>query len=204
MITIIDYGMGNVGSVKNALHALGAEAVVSTAPADVERSSHLILPGVGSFTEGMRRLSATGLIPLLNSVVLERKKPLLGICLGMQMFAETGEEGGTGAGLGWVRGATRRLASDEIAYRLPHVGWNDVTVRPNSKLFMGVKRPIFYFVHSYSLCPADESIVCGTTDYGGRFVAAVESDTIFGVQFHPEKSQEEGLLVLQNFLNATT
>lgn len=193
--------MGNVGSVKNALQALGAETVVSTVSADIERASHIILPGVGSFTEGMRRLFATGLVPLLNDVVLKRKKPILGICLGMQMFAETGDEGGNSAGLGWVRGATRRLVVDETIYRLPHIGWNDVATQSNNKLFAGVKRPIFYFVHSYSLCPADGRAISGMTDYGGRFVAAIESDTIFGVQFHPEKSQEEGLLVLQNFLN---
>lgn len=204
MVTIIDYGMGNVGSVKNALGALGVEAVVSAAPEDVKRASHLVVPGVGAFSEGMRRLSATGLVPLLNDMVLERKKPLLGICLGMQMFAQWGEEGGKTAGLGWVKGVTRHFAIDEAVYRLPHIGWNDVAAQPGSVLFAGVKRPIFYFVHSYVLAPATPGVISGVADYGGPFAAAIEADTIFGVQFHPEKSQEEGLRVLQNFLAVPT
>ena len=193
--------MGNVGSVKNALQALGAKAIVSAVPADIERASHLILPGVGSFAEGMRRLSATGLISLLNEAILKRKKPLWGICLGMQMLAETGDEGGSCTGLVFVRGSARRLNVDETIYRLPHIGWNDVAVQPNARLFVGVKRPVFYFVHSYGLFPADNKVISGIADYGGRFAAAIETGNIFGVQFHPEKSQEDGLIVLQNFLN---
>lgn len=223
-VVIIDYGMGNVGSVKNALTFLGQEAVVSLNPEDLERATHLILPGVGAFADGMKNLNSTGLVTVLESEVLKRRKPILGLCLGMQLLASAGEEGGLHKGLGWIKGRVQRFKVDGKLYKVPHVGWNDVYPvrsqtpgvsvdagvhrtsngvypRDRATLFQGVKRPIFYFVHSYHLVPEDKSIIAAETEYGGKFVAAVEKDNIFGLQFHPEKSQQEGLKVLENFLN---
>lgn len=199
-VVIIDYGMGNVGSVKNALTFLGYEAVVSLNPQDLERASYFILPGVGAFADGMKNLAESGLLPALESEVLTKKKPILGLCLGMQLFASAGEEGGLHKGLGWIKGRVQRFKVDEKLYKVPHVGWNDVHPRDRATLFLGVKRPIFYFVHSYHLTPEDKSIVAAQSEYGEKFVAAIEKDNIFGLQFHPEKSQQEGLKVLENFL----
>jgi len=200
MIVIIDYGMGNVGSVKNALGALGHEAVISASPDDIRSASHLILPGVGAFPDGMKNLTDSGLVTVLSQEVVEKKKPILGVCLGMQLFAGQGEEGGMHTGLGWIPGVTRRFRVDGTRYKIPHVGWNDVSVRTQSRLFRGIARPIFYFVHSYHLVPEDSTIISGESEYGEYFAAAVEQDNIFGVQFHPEKSQYAGLKVLENFL----
>ncbi len=236
VVVIIDYGMGNVGSVKNALAFLGYEALLSSSPADLERATHLILPGVGAFADGMKNLTKSGLLPALESEVLTRQKPILGLCLGMQLFASEGEEDGLHNGLGWIKGRVRRFSVDERRYKVPHVGWNDVypvrtpltpvggdhsnklmgvdapisrsrSTRSNgvypkdrATIFLGVKRPIFYFVHSYHLIPEDKSIISAEAEYGERFVAAIEKDNIFGLQFHPEKSQQEGLRVLENFL----
>lgn len=200
-VVIVDYGMGNVGSVKNALTFLGYEAVVSSSSEDLERATHLILLGVGAFADGMKNLNSAGLVPVLESEVLERRKPILGLCLGMQLLASVGEEGGLHKGLGWIKGRVQRFRVDEKLYKVPHVGWNDVVPQERATLFRGVKRPIFYFVHSYHLVPEDKSIIAAETEYGGRFVSAIEKDNIFGLQFHPEKSQQEGLKVLENFLN---
>ena len=200
-VVIIDYGMGNVGSVKNALTFLGQEAIISSQPKDLEEAHRLILPGVGAFADGMKNLAESGFLPSLESEVLTKKKPILGLCLGMQLFAEEGEEGGLNKGLGWIKGRVRKFSVDEIKLKVPHVGWNDIYPREDSLLFCGVKRPIFYFVHSYHLVPEDRGIVAAESEYGERFVAAIEKDNIFGLQFHPEKSQQEGLRVLENFLN---
>jgi glutamine amidotransferase len=158
------------------------------------------LPGVGAFGDGMANLKKFGLVDILRKEVLEQKKPFLGICLGMQMLADIGMEGGNHNGLGWIAGISRKLEGDQVPLRLPHVGWNDVSVSKNSILFGGVKRPIFYFVHSYHIVPKDVSIISGYCRYGEKFAAAIEKDNIFGVQFHPEKSQDDGLKVLDNFL----
>lgn len=199
-VVIIDYGMGNVGSVKNALTFLGKESVISSDPRDLESASHLILPGVGAFADGIKNLAGSGLLPTLESEVLIKKKPILGLCLGMQLFAGEGEEGGLHKGLGWIKGRVQRFKVDEKLYKVPHVGWNDIYPSDRAILFLGVKRPIFYFVHSYHLVPEDKSIISAEAEYGQRFVAAIEKDNIFGLQFHPEKSQSEGLRVLENFL----
>jgi glutamine amidotransferase len=201
MIAIVDYGMGNVASVKNALNFLGAEAAVTSNPADFEQATHIILPGVGAFGDGMRNLRERGLIPVLSREALERKKPFIGICLGMELLADIGEEGGENIGLGWIAGRVRHLRIDEKELRLPHIGWNDVTPRPTARLFAGVVSPVFYFVHSFVLEPDDDAITVATCEYGETFVAGVERENIFGTQFHPEKSQKSGLAVLRNFLD---
>lgn len=200
MIGIVDYGMGNTGSVKNALLFLGAEAVISHNPDDLHRATHLILPGVGAFGDGMKKLANFGLVRILEEEVLVKKKPILGICLGMQLFADIGEEGGTHKGLEWISGRTRRFQIDEKNFRLPHIGWNDVEILKSTTLFRGVAPAVFYFVHSYLVEPSDPSSVIATCDYGEVFPAAIEKENIFGVQFHPEKSQKAGLAVLKNFI----
>lgn len=200
MILIVDYGMGNVGSVKNAVTVLGFDAVISRATEDIKKASHIILPGVGAFKEGMENLETFGLVEILADAVLKDKKPFLGICLGMEMLAEYGEEAGSHRGLGWIKGRAKRLNVGQTG-RLPHVGWNDVILESDSTLFRGIKRPIFYFLHSYHLVAEDRSIVTAYSEYGERFVAAVQKGNILGVQFHPEKSQRNGLKVLENFLD---
>lgn len=201
MIAIVDYGMGNIASVQNALGLLGAEGVVTARAEDFERATHIILPGVGAFPDGMRELKERGLIPLLQKEVLEKKKPFLGICLGMQLLCEKGEEGGETAGLGWIPGTTRKFNIDEKVLRLPHIGWDEVSPKADARLFSGIPSRDFYFVHSYVVEPEDKEMISATGDYGGVFAAAVQKDAIFGVQFHPEKSQKAGLTVLRNFIN---
>ncbi len=200
MVVIIDYGMGNVGSVQNALEALAYNATISSLEEDIAKADHLILPGVGAFGDGMKNLQQANLAEILTKEVLVNKKPILGICLGMQMMATFGEEGGTHDGLGWIRGTTRKFSLDENTFKVPHVGWNDVKNFGESVLLENIQNPIFYFVHSYHLVPEDKSVIRGTTDYGEEFVSVLEQGNIFGVQFHPEKSQKAGLDLLNNFL----
>lgn len=200
MIAIVDYKMGNSGSVKNALEFLGFEAKVSDRAEDFRQASHIILPGVGSFADGMRNLKQLPSFSVLEEEVRSRKKPFLGICLGMQICAEEGIEGGLNRGLGWIKGRVEKFRVDEKAFRLPHVGWNDVSPRPESRLFHGITQPVFYFVHSFIFKPLDASAVAAEAEYGEKFAAALEQENIFGVQFHPEKSQREGLKLLANFL----
>ncbi len=201
MVTIIDYGMGNVASVKNALSFLGVNSIISNQAKDLEQATHLILPGVGAFGDGMDRLKEFNLAEMLEKEVLEKKKPFLGICLGMQLLAEEGEEGGLHRGLGWIKGKVRRFNIDQKKFRIPHVGWNDVSIKNSSVLFQNIDPKIFYFVHSYFLVPEDPEIVAATCKYGEEFTAAVQKDNIFGAQFHPEKSQKSGLALLKNFIN---
>lgn len=200
-VLIVDYGMGNAGSVKNAINKIGLEAFLSSDPKDFSKATHIILPGVGAFSECLKNLKKRRLLKILKKEVLDRKKPFLGICLGMQILAEYGEEGGKTAGLGFLSGITRKFVVDEKKFRLPHVGWNDVEMKSKSRLFEGIRNPIFYFVHSYHFAPKDKSLVAGESEYGEKFVSAVEAGNIFGVQFHPEKSQHAGLKLLENFLN---
>ena len=203
MVVIIDYNMGNTGSVMNALAFLGVPAKISKEKNDLQAASHLILPGVGAFGDGMKHITDLGLLPILREQVLERKKPFLGVCLGMQLLAEVGEEGGEHAGLGWLPGRVRRFQIDEMALPVPHVGWNDVTVIKATPLFTDIDPMVFYFTHSYILEPPPDFII-GTCAYGEVFAAAVAKDNIFGVQWHPEKSQRSGLKLLENFINIKT
>jgi len=201
MVLIIDYGMGNTGSVQNALEAVGVTAKISADPRDLSSATHIILPGVGAFAECMRNLRERGFIEALKQEVIVKRKPYLGICLGMQILASVGTEGGFTTGLGWIRGETTRLVVEEQRFPVPHVGWNDVVVQKESKLFSAITRPIFYFVHSFYFSPEDKSCIIAYTEYGQRFAVAVQQDTIVGVQFHPEKSQNAGLSLLSNFMN---
>ncbi|OIP85269.1 imidazole glycerol phosphate synthase subunit HisH [Candidatus Roizmanbacteria bacterium CG2_30_33_16] len=194
MIVIIDYGLGNLGSVKNALDKLGVDSMVSKSVKDIEKATGLVLPGVGSATEGMKNLRKSG----LNKVILKQiklKKPILGICLGMQLLFFLSEEGNTEC-LNVIEGKVKRFNNK---LKVPQIGWNQVKQKP-SKLFLGIKdKSYFYFVHSYYCQASEEKIIIGSTEYGINFTSAIEDKNIFGVQFHPEKSGENGLKLLKNF-----
>jgi len=201
-VTIVDYGAGNLRNVQKALEFLGCQApIISNQVDDLAQAEALILPGVGAFHMGMQHLRDLGLDIALRVEVLEKRKPLLGICLGMQLLATEGHEGGRCDGLGLLPMVVRRLRCDGAGLRVPHMGWNNVCARRGATLFVGVPvDPDFYFVHSYHAECVDENIVAATCEYGQTFVAAVEHSNIFATQFHPEKSQRYGLQVLSNFL----
>jgi imidazole glycerol-phosphate synthase subunit HisH len=202
MIVIIDYGMGNLRSVEKSLQRLNANALVSSAIADIERADKLILPGVGHFANGMAKLKAQKLIEPLTEKVVKDKTPILGICLGIQLFTKHSEEGDVN-GLGWVEARTVRFnfPGADPRLKIPHMGWNSVAFKKESKLAGSITpEDSFYFVHSYHVqCANSEDILCQTR-YGIDFVSGIEHDNIFGVQFHPEKSHGSGLKFLNNFL----
>jgi imidazole glycerol-phosphate synthase subunit HisH len=201
-VAIVDYGMGNSASVAEAVRSCGGTPVITADPARLAAARALIIPGVGSFPFAMTRLHESGLAACLTDLALGRGMPVLGICLGMQLLAEFGTEGGTTAGLGWVPGRVLRLEPADRAERVPHVGWNVVRLAGDSPLLEGLPADgDFYFVHSYHLAPATDAVVLGRTDYAGGFCSIVGIGNIFGVQFHPEKSQKLGLRLIQNFLN---
>jgi glutamine amidotransferase len=198
MIGIIDYGMGNLGSVANAFDHLGIEAEVVDRPERLAAHDRLILPGVGSFRLAMEKLDALGWSAVLRERVAAGL-PLLGICLGMQLLFDEGEEHGPRSGLGLVSGNVVPLAPGP-SFCVPHVGWNGLFYTRRHPLFKGVKEHVdFYFVHSYQCCPSDEADVLAYCEYGSKVVAAVGRANVVGVQFHPEKSQDMGLKILENF-----
>lgn len=204
MIAIIDYRMGNTRSVAKTLKSMGYDAVLTNDHDQLRQASHLILPGVGAFPDGMANLRDLGLVGLLQEEVVKKGKPFLAICIGLQLLADEGmEHGGPHPGLGWIHGRVERFQVDENKLKVPHVGWNNITIMGEPALFRDVPRPDpdFYFVHSYHLHASDQSDVIATCDYGETFVAAVQKDNIMGTQFHPEKSQRNGMQVLKNFLS---
>jgi glutamine amidotransferase len=204
LVVVVDYDMGNVQSVANAVELLGWPVRVTSEPVAVEQASHLIVPGVGSFADGMRRLRERALDRLLEEQVMRRRIPFLGICLGMQVLAEWGEEGGRTPGLGWVPGRVTRLRAVERGLKLPHMGWNDVIPTGDDVLYAGMPRgSSFYFVHSYHLADTDPAVISGICDYGDQWCASLRKGYIFGTQFHPEKSQRDGLRLLKNFLDVS-
>lgn len=200
-IAIIDYRMGNLHSVSKAIEFVGGDAVVTSDPKAIEAADKIVLPGAGAFAEGMERLRELGMIEVLNREVREKHKPFLGICLGMQLAAVVGEEHGRHAGLGWIDARVVRFSGIPESFKIPHMGWDDVRFVAESPLFAGLDSPAtFYFVHSYHVVPADDSIVTATCDYGKDVVVAVSTENLHLVQFHPEKSQKKGLKVLENFI----
>lgn len=201
-IVVVDYGMGNLRSVQNALHYLGTLPHVSGSPKEVAAAEALLLPGVGSFRAAMQALRTTGLADALQEAVIGRGVKILGICLGMQLMGTRGTEDGDSAGLGFVPGSVERF-SDQISsdLKVPHIGFNSVTPAEDSELMRGLHgMPDFYFVHSYRMLPSGLPGKVSTCGYGEPFVAAYEHKNIFATQFHPEKSQTNGLLLLKNFL----
>lgn len=201
-IALIDYGAGNLHSVHNALRAAGAHGVVITSDAEVvRRANRVVLPGVGAFRACIEPLRAIpGMIEAMHELVFDLGRPFLGICVGMQLLAEAGEEFGRHEGLGWIPGTVRRIERADPAIKIPHMGWNDV-VRAGAHPLVAPGEA--YFLHSYHFDAADPATVVATTDHGGPLVAAVGRDNILGVQFHPEKSQAYGLATLARFLEWT-
>jgi glutamine amidotransferase len=201
MIVVIDYDMGNTGSILNMIKKAGGEATISSDPEEIRNADKLILPGVGSFDSGMQNLSNLGLINILRKKVTEQEIPLLGICLGLQLLTRRSEEGIL-QGLGLVDASTVRFRlPNNSGLKIPHMGWNSVIVRKESPLFHNVSQnSVFYFVHSYHVvCNSAEDIL-STTNYGYDFVSSLQSGNIFGTQFHPEKSHKYGLKLMKNFV----
>jgi glutamine amidotransferase len=198
-IGVIDYGMGNRRSVEKALEHAGAQAVITADHDELRAADGLVLPGVGAFPQAMRNLDALGLAELTRELA-GRGRPLLGICLGMQLLFDTSEEMGGAAGLGLIPGEVTRLDASRL--RIPHIGWNEVCFERPSALTAELPQPgaPFYHVHSFAVRPRDPETVLGTTEYGERFATIVARDAVFGVQFHPEKSSRNGLRMLHNFV----
>ncbi|MCK4816104.1 imidazole glycerol phosphate synthase subunit HisH [bacterium] len=202
MIVIIDYGMGNVGSIMNMLRKIGADAVISSDPQEIKGADKIILPGVGAFDKAMANLKKLKLIPVLEQTALKDKKPLLGICLGMQLLTKKSEEGAV-SGLGFIDAETKRFHFEqENGLKVPHMGWNTVTVKRDDWIFKNCDQfdeLRFYFVHSYHAVCANEANVLVETFYGYSFASAIQKGNIVGVQFHPEKSHKFGIYLMSNF-----
>lgn len=200
MVVIIDYGMGNLGSIRNMLKKVGTQAVVSSDAEEIGAADGIILPGVGAFDAGMRRLAELDLISELNRQVLDHRAPILGICLGMQLFTNRSEEGRL-PGLGWIDADTIRFRNGaQPEFRVPHMGWNDIRPTKEHFLFADLITPRFYFVHSYHVQCRRSDDILATCDYGGDFAASVGRDNVMGTQFHPEKSHKFGWTLLRNFV----
>jgi len=201
MIVIVDYKICNVRSVAKAFEHLGYDVVVSSKKEDIVASERIVLPGVGAYQTGMENLNKLGLVDVLCNEVVIKKKPFLGICLGMQLIVKMGYEGGAYKGLGWINGECVRLNTDKYNIRIPHMGWNDVKVHNNNSILTGIEEiPCYYFCHSYHVVCKEDVQVLATCEYGERFSCAISYDNIYAVQFHPEKSFDNGFKILQNFI----
>jgi len=205
MIVIIDYQMGNIGSILNMLKKIGAAGTISSDPAVIGQADRLILPGVGAFDQGMANLERMGLIPVLNEKVMVGRTPVLGICLGMQLMTKSSEEGKK-AGLGWVNARTVRFKHDPaLNLKVPHMGWNAIVPKKESPLLADMyAEPRFYFVHSYHAVCGDPADVLTSTFHGYEFTSAFQHGSVIGVQFHPEKSHKFGMRLLKNFAEAAS
>ncbi len=206
MIVIIDYGLGNLGSIANMLKKIGTTAMVSSDPEIIRQAEKLILPGVGAFDSGMNNLNERGLIPVLNDLVLIKKVPILGLCLGMQLLTSRSEEG-QAAGLGWLEAESVRFnfGTDQNQLKVPHMGWNTIEIIHPTPLVADLELASrFYFVHSYHVKCKFEKNVLATTEYGYPFASIIGSGNILGVQFHPEKSHKFGKKLLANFAGLCT
>ncbi len=206
MITIIDYKAGNVKSVQNILKKIGCKSILSSKIEDIENAERLILPGVGAFDHGMQKLEDSGLIPILNKKVLEDKTPILGICLGVQLFTKGSHEGKK-KGLGWFDAQTVAFDKKQLGstYKIPHMGWSEILYDADNELFKDFHEtpPRYYFVHSYHLKANNDADILAKTTYGYEFVVGLEKENIVGVQFHPEKSHKFGMQFLRNFIEKT-
>ena len=201
MIGIVDYGLGNIQAFVNIYKKSNLPAQVVSSPETMRESDHLILPGVGSFDWAMSRLNDSGLRETLDDLVIREQRPILGICVGMQMMSDASDEG-EAEGLGWIRGRVVQFdhAKFAVATHLPHMGWNDVAPRSDEPLFAQLETGSrFYFLHSYYFAPRDGSHSMSVTEYGGEFASSVRKDNVYGVQFHPEKSHHWGVQLLRNF-----
>ena len=199
-VCILDYGSGNVGSVLNMLQFLKYKCFVSNDPENIKKSSHIILPGVGSYGASMEKIKKSIPLDILENEVFKRKKPFLGICVGMQVLSEKGYEYGEHQGLGWIKGEVNKLETNNLP--LPHIGWQEIQIIKSSPIFLNIKNSIdFYFLHSFVLKVKDENLIISKSNYNENFCSAIQSKNVFGVQFHPEKSQKAGMQLLNNFLN---
>jgi glutamine amidotransferase len=200
-LVIVDYGTGNLNSVKKSLDRMKVSSTISSDPKDIINSEKIILPGVGHFGKSMSRLKELNLLDALHEAVLVKEKPVLGICLGMELMVKESEEG-KAEGLGWLEAETIRFSvSDKIQYKVPHIGWNRIHIRKHSLLMNKIPESSeFYFVHSYHLKTNNQSDILNETQYDYFFPSAIEKDNIFGVQYHPEKSHDAGAQLLKNFI----
>jgi len=205
-VTIVDYNSGNISSVINSFKEVAKDKVRIEVTSDLEKiksSDKVVLPGQGSFKSCIEALnSIKGLVDTLNEFAINSKKPLLGICVGLQMFADIGYEEIETKGLGWVSGKVSKINNQDGKYKLPHIGWNQINILKDSKIFKNIENNShMYFVHSYEFVPEDKNVISATTDYSSNIVCSVEKENIFGTQFHPEKSDIIGLKIIQNFIN---
>ena len=204
-VTIVDYNSGNISSVINSFKEVAKDKVnieVTSDLSTIKTSDKVVLPGQGSFKsciDGLKNIN--GLIDTLNEFALESKKPLLGICVGLQMFADIGYEETETKGLGWISGKVSKIDNQNGKYKLPHIGWNQINIVKDSKIYKDIEnKSHMYFVHSYEFIPEDKYVISATTDYSSEVVCSVEKDNIFGTQFHPEKSDKLGLKIIDNFI----
>jgi glutamine amidotransferase len=201
-LAIINYGMGNLRSIENAFQSLGCPTQVVSSPNELISATHIVLPGVGAFADGIKNLENGGWVDALEEEIKHKGKSFLGLCLGMQLFATSGTEHGINAGLNLIPGVVEKIQCEDSDIRIPHIGWNDVRIIRNDGLLAGLgDSQVFYFVHSYIFHPNDLAMVSSYCSYGVEFAASLEAGNICGTQFHPEKSQKAGLKVLQNFMN---
>ena len=201
-ITVVDYGLGNLFSLERAIKYVGGNPKVSSTHRSIEDAAGIILPGVGAFGDGMANLHSLGLVEPLTRLVIEEEKPILGICLGSQLLARESSEFGHHEGLGWIDASVTKIAAEDNGLRVPHVGWNQLVKTGDSVLFDGIgDDTLFYFVHSFVVNCQDTDLVIGECEYGARFTAAFQKGSIYATQFHPEKSQLDGLRLLKNFLD---
>jgi glutamine amidotransferase len=205
-VTIVDYQSGNISSVINSVKQVTKDKVKIEITSDLDKikiSDKLILPGQGSFKNCIDSLnSINGLHDALKEFAIISKKPLLGICVGLQMFGDIGYEESETKGLGWISGKVTKIDNKNGKFKLPHIGWNEIEIVKESKIFRDIQnKSHMYFVHSYEFVPEDKSVISATTDYSSKIVCSIEKDNLFGTQFHPEKSDKTGLKIIENFLN---
>ena len=204
-VTIVDYQSGNISSVINSFNEVAKGKVNLEVTSDIkkiESSDKIVLPGQGSFKSCVDSLnSISGLVETLKEFAIVNNKPLLGTCVGLQMFADVGYEEAETKGLGWIPGKVSKIDNQNGKFKLPHIGWNEIEIQKESKIFKDIKnKSHMYFVHSYEFIPEDKSVISATTDYSSKIVCAVERDNLFGTQFHPEKSDKKGLKIIENFI----
>jgi glutamine amidotransferase len=205
-VTIVDYNSGNISSVINSFKEVSKDKVNIEVTLDLDKiksSDKVVLPGQGSFKSCVDALnSIDGLVDCLNEFAIINKKPLLGICVGLQMLADVGYEETETKGLGWISGSVSKIDNHNSKYKLPHIGWNQINILKDSKIFKDIENNShMYFVHSYEFVPKDKNVISATTDYSSKIVCSVEKENIFGTQFHPEKSDKVGLKIIDNFIN---
>ena len=202
MIVVIDCGVGNLMSIKNCIKRQGHHVMISSSREDIKRADKLILPGVGAFKSGIENLERSKLIPIIENSVFDNKVPILGICLGMQLFTQKSEEGNV-KGLGWLDANTVKFNfGNSSELRIPHIGWNSLIIKRKSKILDGISSlSLFYFVHSYHVICSHKDAILAMSEYGYEFVSVIQKGNIYGTQFHPEKSHDAGAKILRNFIN---